>query len=403
VNLAYEIEELIKDGAGYELAQHIGSDVLDAIDGFLARFIAYPNDHYRHIHTLWIAHCWLIGCWEYTPRLLFISPEPGSGKTRALTITGQLVPRPDHVADFTPAALYYSIDEAQERRGGRPTALYDELDTVFGGADTGRLRNEPMRRMINAGHDRSERVSRKIGKETKRFALYAPMALAGKMSADDVPSTIASRSIIIPMQKRRPGDVVERWTRRDGALAAEPVRWALACWAELVNEYAAYDYRGPDLPHDMDDREADVWWPIFAVAELAGGHWPKRAAVTAVTVVTAVTAEMAPSEGVRLLWETRMIFNATKKDNLTSKFMLEELHKTGEFIWTKLPAQRAGIKMANILRTYGVGPGVFRSGTKTYKGYAREEFEDAWLRYLRPSGNSGDSGDTGNKKADDHE
>ena len=48
-------------------------------------------------------------CWEHTPRLLFISPEAGCGKTRAMTVTNHLVPRPDHVADLTPAGLY-SLD-----------------------------------------------------------------------------------------------------------------------------------------------------------------------------------------------------------------------------------------------------------------------------------------------------
>ena len=35
-----------------DLAHMDGCAVLDAVDGFLARFIAYPNDHARHAHTL---------------------------------------------------------------------------------------------------------------------------------------------------------------------------------------------------------------------------------------------------------------------------------------------------------------------------------------------------------------
>ena len=53
---------------------------------------------------------------------------------------------------------------------------------MFGTAEKGRIRNEQMRRLINAGHDRSETVERKIGKRTKQFQLYSPMALAGKMA-----------------------------------------------------------------------------------------------------------------------------------------------------------------------------------------------------------------------------
>ena len=283
-SLADQIKYFLLNGGDYHVAPNLGSDVLDRIDAFAARFLALPNEHARHTHVLWCAHCWLMDCWEHTPRLLFISPEAGCGKTRALTVTKHLVPRPDHVADLTPAALYHSIDESLELKGGRPTILFDEFDTVFGTAEEGRIRNEEMRRLINAGHDRSETVARKIGKKTKRFQVYSPMALAGKMAVDDVPDTIRTRSIAIPMQRRRPEEKIERWNRHTSAAEAEPLRWLLQCWAELVHGYAL-EYVGPDrpvLPKGIEDRDADVWEPLLAVAELAGGHWPERARVAAV-------------------------------------------------------------------------------------------------------------------------
>jgi len=112
-SLAREIEYLILAGAAYKDAPNLGSDVLDFVDAFAARFLSY-SEQARHIHVLWCAHTWFMDCWEHTPRLLFTSPEAGCGKTRALTVIKHLVPRPDHVADLTPAALYHSIDEALE-------------------------------------------------------------------------------------------------------------------------------------------------------------------------------------------------------------------------------------------------------------------------------------------------
>jgi hypothetical protein len=61
-----------------------GAALLDDIEDFLARFVAYPSDAARVAHTLWIAHTWFMDSWESTPRIAFLSPEPGSGKTRAL-------------------------------------------------------------------------------------------------------------------------------------------------------------------------------------------------------------------------------------------------------------------------------------------------------------------------------
>ena len=84
---------------------------------------------------LWCAHTWLMDCWEHTPRLLVISPEASCGKTSVLKVTEQFVSRPDLSSDLTPAALYSSIDEALEFKGGRPTILFDEFDSVFGNPD----------------------------------------------------------------------------------------------------------------------------------------------------------------------------------------------------------------------------------------------------------------------------
>jgi hypothetical protein len=38
------------------------------------RFLATDNE--RHTHVLWEAHTRLMDCWNRTPRLLIMSPEP---------------------------------------------------------------------------------------------------------------------------------------------------------------------------------------------------------------------------------------------------------------------------------------------------------------------------------------
>ena len=105
-----------------------GAEVLDAVEIYLARFVVYPSVHERIAHALWIVHTHLMDVWESTPRIAFLSPEPGSGKSRALEVTEPLVPRPVHAVNTTPAYLFRKVsDEA-----GPPTILYDEIDTVFG-------------------------------------------------------------------------------------------------------------------------------------------------------------------------------------------------------------------------------------------------------------------------------
>ena len=64
-----------------------GAAILNDVRAFLSRFIAYPSEHAKIAHVLWTAHTHLMDAWESTPRIAFLSPEPGSGKTRAISST----------------------------------------------------------------------------------------------------------------------------------------------------------------------------------------------------------------------------------------------------------------------------------------------------------------------------
>jgi len=135
----------------------------------VSRFVAYPSDHARLAHVLWIAHTHRMEAWESTPRIAFLSPEPGSGKSRALEVTELLVPRPVHAVNTTPAYLFRKVADEE----GLPTILYDEIDTVFGPRAK---ENEDVRGMLNAGHRKGAVAGRCVvrGKlvETEELPAY---------------------------------------------------------------------------------------------------------------------------------------------------------------------------------------------------------------------------------------
>lgn len=115
---------------------------------FLCDYVVFPTEETATAATLWVAHAHAIHAFYSTPRLAFLSPEPGSGKSRALEVVATLVPRPIHAVNATPAALFRSVSDD----GDSPTIPYDEIDTVFG-PNTADL-NDPTRVFINAGHKR---------------------------------------------------------------------------------------------------------------------------------------------------------------------------------------------------------------------------------------------------------
>ncbi len=219
--------------------------MLHDVEHFLDRFVAYPSEHARVASVLWVAHAHLLDAFESTPRLAHLSPEPGSGKTRALEALELLVPRPLHAINATPAALFRKVsDEA-----GPPTILFDEIDTVFGPKAKD---NEDVRGMLNAGHRRGATALRCVvrGKatEVEEFPAYCAVALAG---LGDLPDTIMTRSVVIRMRRRAPTEQVEPFRHRLHAPQGHALRDRLASWANRVRP--GLEHALPEMPDGIED------------------------------------------------------------------------------------------------------------------------------------------------------
>ena len=76
---------------------------------FLGRFVVYPSAAAAAAHVLWVAHAHLMDAWDSTPRIAFLSPEPASGKTRALEVTELLVPNPVEAVNVSTAYLFRKV------------------------------------------------------------------------------------------------------------------------------------------------------------------------------------------------------------------------------------------------------------------------------------------------------
>lgn len=344
---------------------------LDEVLAYLRRFVAYPTEHAAVAHALWVVHTHLMDAWESTPRIAFLSPEPGSGKSRALEACELLVPNPVNAVNVSVAYLFRKVgDEA-----GRPTILYDEVDTVFTKAGD----NEDIRGLLNAGHRKHSVVGRCVvyGKriETEETPAYCAVALAG---LGDMPDTILTRSVVVRMRRRALYERVEPYRRRDVELEANALRDRVSDWAAAVfDEVAA---ARPPFPEGVADRDADVWEALLAVADAAGGEWPKRARRASSAMVSA-SKNGTPSLGVRLLADLRQVFGDA--DRMSSDGMLKALHAIEEAPWCDLRGKPLDARgLAQRLKPYGIASKQVRIGLATLKGYERADLVDAWLRYL---------------------
>jgi hypothetical protein len=344
-------------------------ELLDRVEAYLERFVAYPSEAGKVAHVLWIFHTHCMEEWDSTPRIAFLSPEPGSGKTRALEASETLVPRPIESINATPAYLFRKVSDPD----GPPTILYDEIDTVFGPRAKD---NEEIRGILNAGHRRGAMAGRCVtqGKiiTTEELPAYCAVAMAG---LGNLPDTILTRSVVIRMRRRAPTEQVEPYRRRIHAREGNDLRNRLEAWAI---EFHLDNY--PKMPDGVEDRAADVWEPLIAIADAAGERWSKRARVAAVTLVS-LSKQTAPSLGVRLLADLREIFSDSIQ--LPTEVILQRLHDMEEAPWADLKGKPLNPRsLASYLHRYNVKSKTIRVGTTTSKGYTVEDLSDAWERYL---------------------
>ena len=227
-------------------------------------FVAFPSDAAQVAVTLWAAHTHLLDCFESTPRLAVLSPEPGSGKTRVLEILELLTPRVLFTLNASSAALFRKVADG----AGRPTVLIDEADTIFG--PRAAKEHEDLRGFVNGGHRRGAMAIRCVVKgktiDVEEYPCYTAVALAG---LDDLPDAIMSRSVVIRMRRRAPDEHVEPFRRRVDGPGGDTLRDRLATWAADVAP--KIDGAWPTFPDGIEDRSADVWEALLAIADAAGG------------------------------------------------------------------------------------------------------------------------------------
>lgn len=375
-----------------------GHDLLDQVRTFIGRFCRFPDEHALNAATLWAAHAHVVEHLYTSPRFAVLSPDPGSGKTRVLEVLDLLVPESMFVFSASPAAIFRTMATK------RVSLLFDEVDTIFGrhGKDDD---NGDLRALLNAGYKRGAQIPRCVGPThtVAHFPVFAAVALAG---LGDLPDTLMSRSVIVRMRKRRRDEPVEPFRSRMHAPQGHELRDDLAAWGARVG--AGIGDAWPTMPEGVVDRPAEVWEPLLAVADAAGGHWPTTARL-ACTELCKVAEDRSVSLGVRLLRDLHLVFGdavARTTADLLARLCGDTaygLDDEGESLtlvdapWSSLKGEPLDPRgLARLLSNYGIHSTKVKVGGSSLKGYRREDLWDAWQREgSAPGSASGEPGEPG--------
>ena len=410
-----------------------GPGLLDAIRSVIIRYVVCPP-HAAEALALWVVHTYAFPLRRVTTYLGVVSPEKRCGKTTLLTVLGALANRAVMASNISPPALFRVIEEAA------PTLIIDEADTFLRG------RGE-MRGILNAGYTRESayvirverrRVNRmtngnrkmtnsedgggpggmpndewRIGSSESGQPGYGIPNAEGEMEVEQrkepnlwgrprkaersvsrivsfscwcpkvmaaigsLPETVTDRCVMITLQRKESSERCERL--RD----FECLELRRRCVRFVEDHTETIRTLQPQVPPQLNDRAADIWEPLLALAEIAGGDWPKMAREAA----TALSGWRADKNPVAvLLTYIQFLFRETGSDRLFSRTIVDTANSFEDRPWEDMRHGKIldELWLSRLLRGYGIRPKTIWIGEESARGYFREDFAEAFQRYGPP-------------------
>jgi putative DNA primase/helicase len=343
-----------------------GTELANELAKAVRTYVVMP-DTTADMVALWALHTWVLDRFTISPRLAATSPTNGCGKTTLLRFLRHVVRRGKRVGSISPAALFRAVEHFN------PTVLLDETEKYLElGSD--------LHALVNEGHCRGATVWRVLGEnlELREFAIFGALAYARN---GPIPNDLAQRSIVVSLKKRLANEPLSPLSEAQPrppaleVLARKSARWT----QDSAGRLSEID------PGDLINRAGDNWVPLFAIAEVIGNGWPER--------IRKAAAALAPREqdtlGVMLLADIKAIFDEKGQDRLWSEQIVEVLLAMETRPWAELGKKRKPItknRLASLLEGFKIAPDSIRIGERTNKGYYRNQFNEAFQRYLTPLG-----------------
>ncbi|MGD9637753.1 MAG: DUF3631 domain-containing protein [Alphaproteobacteria bacterium] len=349
-----------------------GKELLDELRAIFKKYLVLPDNAETSL-ALWVLFTYSFDAFEHSPRLLIHSPEKRCGKTTLLMLLDFLCCKSLRVSSLTASAMFRTIEEYA------PTLLIDEVDAFL-------KEKEELRGIINEGHTKGGGVIRNVevskGHSVRFFNVFCPCAIAGIGKLAD---TIADRSLIITMRRKFTGETVER-LRGDKSSLFDIIKQKCSRFAD--DNYLKLQEADPIISNQINDRSADNWRPLLAIAELAGKKWLEQANIAMNTTDSIGYADDDSSIKTLLLSDIRDIFKDYPLSFISSQELCLKLADICESPWSEWKNYQpiTPLQLSVVLKDFGIKSHQKRMNDKNLKCYHKEHFKDAFSRYLiKPS------------------
>ena len=339
-------------------------DTAELLAGIEAKFrrLVVVSDSIAVATALWVPFTYLVEIAVYAPKLLFTFPERDAGKSTALHVLRWMVQRPYLAVEATGAAAYRIADRL------RCTFLLDEADTLFG-------RSTVLAHIVNESWTNSGAKIPRVGPrgEVMEFDVYGTQAIS--MKGLNMSDTTLSRCIICMIWPKLPSEVVDDFNKRDDeefvTLRRKLLRWS-------VDNAVTLQAATPE--GQFNNRIRNNWQLLWAIADLAGGEWPKRARAAALELET---ERDEPSEGLRLLAAIHDIFGT--REAMTSADICAALvvDTSGEWANFRDKGPISQTQLAVLLKAYRIRTEKVSPAGIRLNGYFRAQFKNAFARLLQ--------------------
>jgi hypothetical protein len=266
------VERFLSGGARVE-----GGKLLSRCQELLRSYVHVNDERLYSLLAVWSIATYFYPLFSHFGYLFLHSRFPRSGKTRVeevlshvcfeatLPLNAPTVPTLRDTAAEGHTLVLDTLERWKEKNSEAYGAAMELLDAGFRNGGT-------VAKMVAAGDGKWRR---------EMFPVYAPYVLAA-IAKDSLTDTALDRSFAIEMHRKPTTIKKQKYSFHRCEMECEPLRddlyrWALENARALAATYESAELEGEVDALELNDRAADIWKPLLAVARVLQSDeaWPQ--------------------------------------------------------------------------------------------------------------------------------